>query len=61
MDMRGNTGYNLINGGERVNIDLPVHRVYNPSESLLSVGARVIGSGFAGKPLRKEMFEPIKP
>jgi len=57
IDMRGNTGYNVINGGERVQIDLPVHRVYNPPDTLLSVGARIIGSGYAGKPVRKELFD----
>jgi hypothetical protein len=59
MDMRGNSGFNLLNGGERVSIDVPQHRVYNPAEAGLSgIGARIIGSGYAGKPLRKELFDP---
>ena len=58
MDMRSNSGYNLLNGGDRVSIDLPAHRVYNPPEaSLSSAGARIIGSGYAGKPLRKDLFD----
>ncbi len=35
MDMRGNSGYNLVNGGDRVQIDLPIHRVYNPPDAQL--------------------------
>jgi len=61
IDMRGNTGYNLLNGGERVQINLPEHRVYNPPDSLQSVGARIMGTGFAGKPMRKELFDAPKP
>ena len=61
MDMRNNSGYNLLNGGDRVQIDLPQHRVYNPPDTLLSVGARIMGSGYAGKPLRKDLFEAQKP
>lgn len=58
MDMRSNSGYNLLNGGERVNIELPQHPRYNPPEAaLMSVGARIMGSGYAGKPLRKDLFE----
>jgi hypothetical protein len=61
IDMRGNSGYNLLNGGERVSIDLPQHKVYNPPDQLKSVGARIMGDGFAGKPLRKDLFEPPRP
>jgi len=61
VDMRNNSGYNVLNGGERVSIDLPQHRVYNPPDTLLSVGARIMGTGFAGKPLRKELYDPVKP
>jgi hypothetical protein len=59
--MRGNTGYNLLNGGDRVQINLPEHRVYNPPDSLQSVGARIMGTGFAGKPMRKDLFDAPKP
>jgi hypothetical protein len=59
--MRNNSGYNLLNGGERVSIDLPVHKVYNPPDCLKSVGARIMGEGFAGRPLRKDLFELPKP
>jgi len=34
IDMRGNAGYNLLNGGERVQINLPEHKFYNPADSL---------------------------
>lgn len=61
IDMRGNSGYNLVNGGERVSIDLPQHKIYNPPDQLKSVGARIMGDGFAGRPLRKDLFEIPKP
>ena len=61
VDMRGNSGYNIVNGTERHSIDLPLHRVYNPPDTLKSVGERILGSGFAGKPVRKELFESPKP
>lgn len=61
MDMRGNATYNVVNGGERVQIDLPTHKVYNPPDSLSSVGARIMGEGFAGRPIRKELYEIGKP
>lgn len=50
IDMRGNSGYDLLNGGDRMQINLPEHKFYNPSDNLLSVGARIMGTGFAGKP-----------
>ena len=61
VDMRGNSGYNVVNGMDRIQIDLPQHRIYNPPDTLKSVGERILGSGFAGKPVRKELFEPPKP
>lgn len=30
IDVRSNTGYNLVNGSERRSVDVPLHRVYNP-------------------------------
>lgn len=61
MDMRGNSGYNVLNGGDRVQIPMPAHPLYNPPDTLQSVGARIMGTGFAGKPIRKDLFEPVKP
>lgn len=61
MDMRGNATYNVLNGGERVQIDVPAHKVYNPPDSLSSVGARIMGEGFAGRPIRKELYDIGKP
>ena len=39
---------------------MPQHKVYNPDQ-LQSVGATILGTGFAGKPLRKDWFDPPKP
>lgn len=61
IDMRNNADYNVVNGGQRVQIDLPQHRVYNPPDTLQSVGARILGTGFAGKPIRRELFDLPKP
>jgi hypothetical protein len=55
IDTRSNCGYNLLNGSDRRSVDVPQHRVYNP-ETLQSVGAVILGTGFAGKPLRKELY-----
>jgi hypothetical protein len=57
VDMRGNSNYNLLNGNDRHMINVPQHPVYNPPDSLKSVGARILGDGFAGRPIRKELFE----
>lgn len=57
IDVRSNCGYNPLNGSERRSVEVPQHRVYNP-DSLSSVGASIIGSGFAGKPVRKELMMP---
>jgi hypothetical protein len=32
IDMRGNQAYNVLNGGDRMSIDLPTHKVYNPPD-----------------------------
>lgn len=61
IDMRNNQPYNVLNGGDRMSIDLPTHKVYNPPDQLKSVGARIMGEGFAGRPLRKDLFEVPKP
>ena len=37
--MRGNSNYNLLNGNDRHMINVPQHPVYNPPDSLKSVGA----------------------
>ena len=59
IDARSNCGYNLVNGGNRRSVDVPQHRVYNP-DTLLGVGATILGTGFAGRPVRKELFEPVR-
>lgn len=30
IDTRSNSGYNLVNGNNRLSVDVPQHRVYNP-------------------------------
>lgn len=56
IDVRSNCGYNLVNGSDRRSVDVPEHRVYNPTDRMRSVGETIIGSGFAGKPMRKELY-----
>lgn len=59
IDVRNNCGYNPINGSDRPSVEVPYHQIYYPPErALQSVGVNIIGSGFAGKPLRKELFAP---
>lgn len=57
IDVRSNCGFNLINGSNRMSVDVPNHKVYNNPNELQSVGASIMGTGFAGRPLRKELFE----
>ncbi|CDW85399.1 UNKNOWN [Stylonychia lemnae] len=59
LDVRSNCGFNPLNGSQRMSVNVPQHQLYNPNE-LQSVGASIMGTGFAGKPLRKEMFEPVR-
>ena len=57
LDVRSNCGYNPINGVERNGINVPIHDVYYPPErALKSVGESIMGSGFAGRPLRKDLY-----
>ena len=56
IDVRSNCGYNVTNGQERMSVDVPLHRVYNPDQ-LQSVGATILGNGVAGKPMRKEWYQ----
>ena len=57
IDVRSNCGYNILNGSERKSIDIPDHSRYNPSDGRLrSVGEIIIGSGYAGRPIRKDLF-----
>jgi hypothetical protein len=57
LDVRSNSGFNLINGADRLGINVPHHNVYYPPESAMkSVGENIMGSGYAGRPLRKELF-----
>lgn len=30
IDVRSNCGYNLVNGGNRLSVEVPEHKVYNP-------------------------------
>ena len=57
IDIRSNCGFNPINGSNRQSIVVPPHQVYNNPNELQSVGASIMGTGFAGKPLRKELYE----
>jgi hypothetical protein len=34
IDVRSNSGYNLVNGSERRSVDVPSHKVYNPPDML---------------------------
>jgi hypothetical protein len=57
LDVRSNCGFNPINGVDRSGINVPHHNLYYPPESAMkSVGETIIGSGYAGRPLRKELF-----
>jgi hypothetical protein len=57
IDVRGNCGYNPINGSSRPLIEVPLHDVYYPPErAMQSVGYSIMGTGYAGKPLRKDLF-----
>lgn len=59
IDTRSNCGYNPVNGDNRRSVDVPQHRHYNP-DPLRSVGSVILGDGYAGRPLRKDLFEPPK-
>ena len=56
IDTIGNSGYNLMNGAERISVEVPIHHVYNPPGSsgstLGKAGSAMFGEGFAGRPLR---------
>lgn len=57
IDVRSNCGFNPINGSERMGIDVPIHERYFPQEKAFqSVGAFILGTDYAGKPLRKELY-----
>ena len=57
IDVRGNCGFNPINGNDRQGINVPIHQVYySPEKAMQSVGVSIMGTGFAGKPLRKELY-----
>jgi len=56
IDVRSNCGYNPLNGSDRRSVEVPDHNVYNPPDRLRSVGETIIGSGYAGKPMRKELY-----
>ena len=57
LDVRSNCGFNPINGADRSAIQVPIHNVYYPPESALkSLGEEILGSGYAGRPLRKDLF-----
>jgi hypothetical protein len=57
LDVRSNCGFNPINGADRSAIQVPIHNVYYPPESAMkSLGENILGSGYAGRPLRKDLF-----
>ena len=57
IDVRSNNSFNPINGYERPRIEVPLHDIYYPPNvAMQSVGASIMGSGYAGRPLRKELF-----
>lgn len=51
-----NAQYNLLNGSERMKVQVPIHEEYNPngvtSTLLGRAGAQVFGNGHAGRPVR---------
>jgi hypothetical protein len=57
IDVRSNCGYNLLNGSNRLSVDVPTHKVYNPPDAFRTVGEAILGSGFAGKPIRGELYK----
>ena len=59
IDTRANCGYNPLNGSDRRSVDVPQHRMYNP-DPLQSVGSVILGNGYAGRPLRPDLFQPPK-
>ena len=63
IDSLGNAQYNLVNGENRRELEIPEHHHYNPppgssgapgsrQSQLSKVGAQIFGDGFAGRPLR---------
>jgi len=57
LDVRNNCGFNLINGSDRLAIEIPINQKYFPPErALQSVGAAIMGTDYAGKPLRKDLY-----
>lgn len=56
VDTLSNNQYNLVNGEQRRQVEVPEHHIYNPPGSsgsnLSRAGAAVFGDGFAGRPLR---------
>ena len=56
VDTLSNNQYNLVNGEQRRQVEVPEHAAYNPPGSsgsnLSRAGAAVFGDGFAGRPLR---------
>jgi len=57
IDVRSNCGYNIVNGSDRRSVEVPDHARYNQNDGRLrSVGETIIGSGYAGRPVRKDLF-----
>lgn len=57
IDTRANCGFNLINGNDRRSVEVPSHRIYNPPDTFQTLGSQILGSGYAGKPLRPDWFK----
>lgn len=57
LDVRNNCGFNPINGSDRLAIEIPINQKYFPPErALQSVGASIMGTDYAGKPMRKDLY-----
>ena len=56
IDTRANCGYNVVTGDHRKSVEVPHHKVYNP-DTFQTIGARILGTDLAGKPVRKEWFQ----
>jgi hypothetical protein len=58
LDAMCNVGYNLINGSERVTVDVPLHYRYNPPDNPITGVRRMHErNGHAGLPVRGQPKE----
>ena len=57
IDTRSNCGYNLINGSNRMSVQVPFNRIYNPqgnNSQMSHVGANIMGSA----PMPRSISQP---